>query len=57
MQEEGLQDNTYYVFNHVDITIEYHKKMSDWGGLVPLEAGRLIRAKLTPKRSDGKTVK
>ena len=45
--------DTVYVFNHVDITIEYHVgSESDWG--VPLthpeEAGRLISAKLVPRR-------
>ena len=35
----------------MDIVIEYHKRMSDWGGQVPDNAGRLVRAKLTPKRS------
>jgi len=50
LQDEGLQDNTFYIFNHVDIVIEFHKKMSDWGGHVPEDAGRLVRAKLTPKR-------
>ena len=51
LQDEGLQDNTFYIFNHVDIVIEFHRKMSDWGGHVPDDAGRLVRAKLTPKRS------
>jgi len=40
----------YYMFNHVDIVIEFHKKMSDWGGNAPENAGRLVRAKLTPRR-------
>lgn len=47
--DEGLQDNTYYIFNHVDIVIEFHKKMTDWGAHAPDSAGRLVRAKLTPK--------
>ena len=34
----------------MDIVIEFHKKMSDWGGQVPQDAGRLVRAKLTLKR-------
>ena len=50
LQDEGLQDNTFYIFNHVDIVIEFHRKMSDWGGHVPEDAGRIVRAKLTPKR-------
>jgi len=49
-----LTDNTFYVFNHVDIVVEFHRKMGDWGGQVPEEAGRLVRAKLTPKRSVAK---
>ena len=50
LQVEGLPDNTFYIFNHVDIVIEFHRKMSDWGGHVPEDAGRLVRAKLTPRR-------
>ena len=50
VQDEGLQDNTYYIFNHVDIVVEFHKKMTDWGAHAPDSAGRLVRAKLTPKR-------
>jgi transmembrane 9 superfamily protein 2/4 len=46
---DGLKENAYYVFNHVDIVIEYHKKSDDWGGSAPETAGRLVRAKLTPR--------
>jgi len=34
----------------VDIVVEFHRRMTDWGGHVPENAGRLVRAKLTPKR-------
>ena len=41
--------DTYYVFNHVDITIEYHTSYdTDWGMKAP-DAVRLVRAKLEPK--------
>jgi transmembrane 9 superfamily protein 2/4 len=46
---DGLADNAYYVFNHVDIVIEFHGRSNDWGGNTPEEAGRLVRAKLTPR--------
>jgi transmembrane 9 superfamily protein 2/4 len=41
--------DTYYVFNHVDIDIEYHSTAgTEWGRDVPASAVRLVRAKLTP---------
>ncbi|ESN98841.1 hypothetical protein HELRODRAFT_186484 [Helobdella robusta] len=38
--------NTYYLFNHVDFTIDYHAKENDWGEKLPNEAGRLVKAKV-----------
>jgi len=45
----GLTDTSYYPFNHVDIVIEYHPYTGDWGQQVPQQAGRLVRAKITPR--------
>lgn len=45
----GVVDNSYYFFNHVDITIEYHPNIGEWGKQVPESAGRLVRAKLEPR--------
>ena len=43
--------DTYYVFNHVEIIIEYHTSLdTDWGLKAPDGAVRLVRAKLEPKR-------
>ena len=43
--------DTYYVFNHVDITIEYHTSLgTEWATKAPAGAVRLIRAKLEPHR-------
>ena len=45
--------NTVYMFNHVEITLEYHQAgASEWGTGLPEDFGRLISAKLIPKRSD-----
>ncbi len=44
-------NDMYYVFNHVDIYIEYHKDMNqEWGAGLPIDAGRIIQAKLEPRR-------
>ena len=49
---EFAQKDTYYVFNHVDITIQYHSAAAaDWGSQITGEGGRLISAKLQPRRS------
>jgi len=45
----GLTETSYYPFNHVDITIDYHPYVDDWGSQVSPEAGRLVRAKIVPK--------
>ncbi|KAK2152562.1 hypothetical protein LSH36_325g02079 [Paralvinella palmiformis] len=43
------EKDTYYVFNHVDIEIEYHQvPKEDWGTASP-DAARLISAKLVPR--------
>ncbi|KAI0222254.1 Transmembrane 9 superfamily member 2 [Lamellibrachia satsuma] len=51
IHEEFNQPDTYYVFNHVDITIYYHSKDSnaEWGKNLPDGAGRLVSAKLEPR--------
>lgn len=44
-------NDMYFVFNHVDIYIEYHKDMNhEWGDRLPHNAGRIIMAKLEPRR-------
>jgi len=54
LQNKYNQKNTYYVFNHVDITISYHSgKGTDWGqefGLSVWSGGRIVAAKLEPRR-------
>ena len=45
-----LEASSYYFFNHLDIIIEYHPKENEWSGSVPEGAGRLVRAKVTPRR-------
>lgn len=48
--------DTYYLFNHVDIEIEYHDSQgTDWSSTVPEGAVRLVRAKLVPRSVKGKT--
>jgi transmembrane 9 superfamily protein 2/4 len=43
--------DTYYLFNHVDITLTYHSSSdADWGTAISGVGGRLISAKLEPKR-------
>jgi transmembrane 9 superfamily protein 2/4 len=45
------EKDTYYIFNHVDIEIEYHLvPKEDWGANSFEDAARLISAKLTPRR-------
>ena len=44
---------SYYVFNHVDITISYHDgQAEDWGKYLAGQAvgGRIVSVKLTPRR-------
>lgn len=41
--------NTFYVFNHVDITISYHSgHNTDWGEEFGMNGGRIVAAKLVP---------
>lgn len=51
IREELKSPNTYYIFNHVDITIFYHSKdaKAEWGKNLPDGAARLVSAKLTPR--------
>lgn len=44
------EKNTYYVFNHIDITISYHSGMNtDWGEEFGWNGGRIVAAKLEPR--------
>ena len=43
--------DTYYIFNHIDIIIEYHtSENTEWDTKAPEGAVRLVRAKLEPRR-------
>jgi len=42
-------DLSYYVFNHVDIVLEFHPNDGEWDAKIPESAGRLVRAKVTPR--------
>jgi len=55
----NLNDKNFYLFNHVDILLEFHRNSGEWGSTVPVEAGRLVRAKVIPKsvKFDGDTPK
>lgn len=44
--------DTYYVFNHVDITLEYHTPMESYTSLSQI-GSRLISAKLVPRSIEG----
>jgi hypothetical protein len=49
LQARFNQDDTYYVFNHVKIVIMYHDASNaDWGNNAPVDAARLVQAKLIP---------
>lgn len=44
------EKNTYYVFNHVDVTITYHSgENTDWGQEFGWDGGRIVAAKLEPR--------
>ena len=49
-QGSDLSDNTYYIFNHLNIVIEIQRIVSDQSDDVPKNAGRIVRAKLIPQR-------
>jgi len=49
-QGSDLSDNTYYIFNHLNIVIEIQRIISDQSDDVPKNAGRIVRAKLIPQR-------
>ncbi|XP_046577899.1 transmembrane 9 superfamily member 2-like [Haliotis rubra] len=50
MKADFKDANTYYVFNHVDITIEYHSGTNEeWGVDLGDKGGRIVRAKLEPR--------
>jgi len=47
--------DTYYIFNHVDITISYHSyKEEDWGKYLGADetGGRIVSVKLVPRSID-----
>ena len=45
------KDDTYYVFNHVDIVVAYHSATAaEWGAALGGVGGRLVSAKLEPRR-------
>ncbi len=49
-QADFNEKDTYYVFNHVDIVIQYHSGQGEeWGQSIG-EGGRLVSAKLEPRR-------
>lgn len=51
LQNKYSEKNTYYVFNHIEITISYHSGMNtDWGEEFGWSGGRIVAAKLEPKR-------
>ncbi|XP_052104536.1 transmembrane 9 superfamily member 2-like isoform X2 [Mytilus californianus] len=44
------EKNTYYVFNHVDVTITFHSgENTDWGQEFGWDGGRIVAAKLEPR--------
>ncbi|XP_071165209.1 transmembrane 9 superfamily member 2-like [Mytilus edulis] len=44
------EKNTYYVFNHIDVTITYHSGTNtDWGQEFGWDGGRIVAAKLEPR--------
>jgi len=44
------KDDTYYVFNHVDIVVAYHSATAaEWGAALGGVGGRLVSAKLEPR--------
>lgn len=45
------QRGTFYLFNHVELLIEYHPKETDWGKDLPPEAARLVKVNVNLKRS------
>ncbi|XP_046747461.1 transmembrane 9 superfamily member 2 isoform X3 [Diprion similis] len=44
------QPNTYYLFNHVDLTITYHSgETEEWGSGYSQKVGRIISVKVEPR--------
>ncbi len=51
LQADFSEKDTYYIFNHVDIVIQYHSGANeDWGVSLGAAGGRLVSAKLEPRR-------
>ena len=45
------QADTYYLYNHVDIFVEYHPVSDeDWSATHTGVGGRIVSAKLIPRR-------
>ena len=52
LQSKFSKQDTYYIFNHVDITLTYHSSTGeDWGQAIGGIGGRIVTAKLEPRRS------
>ena len=49
-QVQDPKPDTYYVYNHIRLEIQYHPKDGDWGGTLPSSAGRLVGAIAYPER-------
>lgn len=42
--------DTYYIFNHVDLTVTYHSgKNENWGGELQQDIGRILSLKVEPR--------
>lgn len=49
--------DTYYLYNHLNITIDFHPKLgAEWGVNLPENSGRLVRARVTPMSAEFKKV-
>ncbi|XP_015601918.1 transmembrane 9 superfamily member 2 isoform X2 [Cephus cinctus] len=50
INEPSMKPQTYYVFNHVDLTITYHSgAKEDWGAGFKDNGGRIISVKVKPR--------
>lgn len=45
--KDSVKPETAYLFNHVEITLDYHPWSPDWPGNPPDGAGRLLKAQVT----------
>ena len=51
LQISKPQKDTFYLFNHVELLIQYHPKENDWGKDLPPDAARLVKVKVRLRRS------